>query len=183
VTTAGHAGRRMGPLRAGVAVVLVASAVGLAGCTPDPAPKPTPTPLFASEAEAFKAAEQVYRDYVDAANARRTGASAEPESYLMGKALEDDISTQRMLKERKVHVSGSNVLTGFHGVTFNSKGGSVDADVCLDVSASRVIAEDGADVTPVDRSNLVSIRVRMVPGGASLKISDSTPSDRTCAAP
>lgn len=173
----------MGPLRAGIAVVLVAAAVGLAGCTPGPAPKPTPTPLFTSEAEAFKAAEQVYRDYVDAGNARRTGASADPESYLMGKALDDDISTQRMLSERKVHVTGKNVLNSFRGAGFDLKTGSVDADVCLDVSSSRVIAEDGADVTPADRSSLVSIRLRLVPSGAALKITDSTPGDATCAAP
>nr|WP_139232223.1 hypothetical protein [Microbacterium azadirachtae] len=176
-------GRRAAPaLRFGIATAVVAVSVGLAGCTPATAPKPTPTPLFASKAEAFKAAERVYRDYVDAANARRTGASTEPESFLIGKALEDDISTRRMLEERKVRVTGNNVLTDFRGTEFNSKTESVEADVCLDVSASRVIAEDGADLTPADRGNLVSIRVLLVSSGASLKISESNPSEKTCVA-
>lgn len=176
-------GRSAWALRTGIVGAVVVVAIGLAGCTPGPAPKPTPTPLFTSEADAFKAAEQVYRDYVDAANARRTGASAEPESYLMGKALDDDVATQRMLKERKVHVTGNNVLVDFHAADFNSKAGSIEADVCLDVSASRVVAEDGADVTPADRSSVVSIRVRMVPSDASLKIAESTPGGKTCVVP
>jgi hypothetical protein len=87
-----------------------------------------------------------------------------------------------MLKERGVHVTGRNELTGFRGTAFNRGAGSVDADVCLDVSGSRVVAEDGADVTPADRNNLVSIRVRMVQSGAALKISESNPGDVTCAA-
>lgn len=181
-TPAGRAGPLAGTLRAGIAAVLVSAAIGLAGCTPDPAPQPTPTPLFASEAEAFTAAEQVYRDYVEAANARRTGTSAEPESFLVGNALEDDISSQRLLEERKVHVTGNNVLTEFRGTAFDSRTSSVEAGVCLDVSASRVISQDGADITPADRDSLVSIRVRMVSIGASLKISESTPSEKPCVA-
>ena len=165
-----------------ITTAVVAAAIGLAGCTPAPVPEPTPTPLFASEAEAFKAAEQVYRDYVDAGNARRTDPSAGPESYLIGDALDDDIATQRMLKERKVHVTGRNELTDFRGTDFDRVAGSVDADVCLDVSGSRVVAEDGADVTPADRNNLVSIHVRIILSGAVLKISESNPGDVTCAA-
>ncbi|WP_139168280.1 hypothetical protein [Microbacterium azadirachtae] len=119
---------------------------------------------------------------MDAANARRAGASTEPESFLIGKALEDDISTRRMLEERKVRVAGNNALTDFRGTEFNSKAETVEADVCLDVSASRVIAEDGTDLTPADRGSLVSIRVLLVSSGASLKISESNPSEKTCVA-
>lgn len=58
-------GRRM----AGVwAVAAVALALTTA-CTPDAAPTPSPSPTgFASEEEAFAAAEEAYRAYVDALN-------------------------------------------------------------------------------------------------------------------
>jgi hypothetical protein len=164
-------------------MAVVAVAFGLAACAPGPAPKPTPTPLFASEAEAFKAAEQVYRAYVDAANARRSNPSTDAESFLVGKALEEDIGIQRTLKERNVHVAGKNVLTNFRGTRFNRGLGSVDAELCLDVSESRVIAEDGTDVTPAERISLVSMQVRMVQIGATLKISESNPGEFTCVAP
>src|SRR5690606_38234156 len=41
----------------------------LVGCSPEPDPTPTPTAAFASEEEAFAAAEETYRAYIDAFNA------------------------------------------------------------------------------------------------------------------
>lgn len=49
------------------AIVIAVLACSLAACTPEPAPSPTPTG-FASEEEAFAAAEATYRAYVDALN-------------------------------------------------------------------------------------------------------------------
>ncbi len=55
--------RRVAALAFGLAIV-----AGLAtGCRPEPAPSPT-APVFSSEEEAFAAAEQTYRAYVDALN-------------------------------------------------------------------------------------------------------------------
>lgn len=51
------------------AIALVALAL-MTACTPEPAPSPSPSPTgFASEDEAFAAAEATYRAYVDALNA------------------------------------------------------------------------------------------------------------------
>ena len=111
-------GRRAAPaLRFGIATAVVAVSVGLAGCTPATAPKPTPTPLFASKAEAFKAAERVYRDYVDALNGRNAGETdAHPEVLLGGKALEFDIEAVRSRQERGIRVNGDTLLRSFRGV-------------------------------------------------------------------
>ena len=50
-------------------LIALAIATTVSACTPEPAPTPTPTG-FASEDEAFRAAEETYRAYVDALNAR-----------------------------------------------------------------------------------------------------------------
>ncbi len=54
--------------RVAAVTVALAMVVPLAtGCQPDPAPSPT-GPAFATEEEAFAAAEETYRAYVDALN-------------------------------------------------------------------------------------------------------------------
>lgn len=50
-----------------MAVGAVLAVVLVSGCTPTPEPTPTPTG-FANEEEAFRAAEETYRAYVDALN-------------------------------------------------------------------------------------------------------------------
>ncbi|MCB8044373.1 hypothetical protein JM654_09380 [Microbacterium oxydans] len=47
---------------------MVLGVMVLAGCTPSPAPTPTPTAVFASEEEAFAAAEETFTEYVLALN-------------------------------------------------------------------------------------------------------------------
>jgi len=184
VTTAGHAGRRMGPLRAGIAVVLVAAAIGLAGCTPGPAPKPTPTPLFTSEAEAFKAAEQVYRDYVDAANANRNGmATPDSTKFLIGSALESSIDSARELKKQGLTLSGDIKLVWFSGVEYDPVSSEVGANACVDVSGTRVKDVSGSDVTPVGRPLSVSLNLQFDRSADGvLAISSSTSGASQCEA-
>ncbi|MFD6698637.1 MULTISPECIES: hypothetical protein [unclassified Microbacterium] len=161
MATAGRAGRLMEPLRAGIAVVLVAAAVGLVGCTPGPGPKPTPTPLFTSEAEAFKAAEQVYRDYVDAANANRNGIET-PDSakFLIGGALESSIDSARELHKQGLTLSGDIKLIWFSGVGYDSASSKVEANACVDVSGTRVKDSSGSDVTPASRPLTVPLNLQ-----------------------
>ena len=54
---------RIASIAAAAAVVVM-----LSGCVAEPAPSPTPTSPFASEEEAFAAAEDTTRAYVDANN-------------------------------------------------------------------------------------------------------------------
>ncbi len=57
-------------MRSRLSVIVAASALAaalLSGCTGEPAPVVS-TPSFATEDEAFAAAEQTYRNYVDALN-------------------------------------------------------------------------------------------------------------------
>ena len=54
--------------RAAAAAIVLALALGMTtACQPEPAPSPS-GPVFANEEEAFAAAEETYRAYVDALN-------------------------------------------------------------------------------------------------------------------
>lgn len=174
----------MNPRRSAlIATAVVAVAFGLAACAPGPAPKPTPTPLFASEAEAFKAAEQVYREYVDAGNARRRGAEgANPQSFLSGQALTDDINAQRTLKEKHLRIVGPSRVSSFSAIEYDRMREQVNAELCIDVAGSRVIDESGADVTPSSRADLVALRVVMTSQGRQLAITSAVPGEHACVA-
>ena len=164
---------------AALSVMLV---LALAGCTTSDAVEPTPTPGFASEEEAFAAAEETYRAYVDAVNARREDPAAEnPQHFLIGSALEADIDTQRLLDESDVRIVGPNTLTTFEGLSSAEDMMNVTAVACVDASTSQVVNEQGQNVTPADRDTSVALDVTFLLVDGELMISESTVSqDRTC---
>lgn len=168
-----------------VTVVLVAIALSsLLGCAPEPAPVPTPTPAFASEEEAFAAAEEVYRAYNDAVNARSNGTEgADPQRYLTGLALEGDIDTQNLLSSSELHVSGMAVIEAFSGESADIDGDlpTMIGIVCMDVSNVSLIDKSGADVTPLDRGQKIEQRVVFLGAGNALRISNESMVDgSTC---
>lgn len=174
--------RRAAPApRFGIASAVLAISVGLAGCTSAPAPKPTPTPLFASKAEAFKAAEQVYRDYTDASNERRDGTGGlDPQSFLAGQALEDDINAQRTFDEKHLKVIGPNRVASFHPVGYEEKRSQVEAELCIDVTSSHVRNDSGVDVTPSTRASEVALHVVMTGEGDHLVITSAVAGTHSC---
>ena len=156
-------GDRVKLSRLGTVVGVVALGGGLlVGCSPEPEPTPTPTAAFASEEDAFAAAEKVYREYNDAANARIAGKpSPDPQDYLSGLALEADISTQNLLQENGVHLQGAGVISSFDGSDSDIRGtlATIFARVCLDASGTIVANADGEDVTPSDRPDVSALEV------------------------
>lgn len=166
-----------------VAAALVATAVGLAGCTPGPTPKPTPTPLFTSEADAFKAAEQVYRDYVDATNAKNDGDNdVDPTMFLSGAALEHAIELTRKREQAGLSISGHSVMVSFRGMETNLEPPTttVTAQVCVDGSATRILDAAGKDVTPSDRAPRGLLKVVFSGSKETLRISSSKVVSSTC---
>lgn len=136
-------------------------AIALTGCASPP--DATPTPGFASEAEAFAAAEKTYRAYVDALNERRRNAAApDPQIFLVGQALELDIDTQRNLSARELTIVGPTTVLSVSslGMAADSSGSSVE--VCLDSSDTRVLDASGNDVTPGDRATRARLVVTTV---------------------
>lgn len=160
------------------------AAAMLAGCAPQPQPTFTPpaSPTatgFASDEEAFAAAEATYRAYVDAGNAERRGdRDADPGQYLSGALLKAERGSSAELDELGVRLEGDIRL---HSFTVRSASTSrLDAVVCIDVSGTRVIDEDGSDVTPQSRANILGLDVQIIWEGIRMTIDESSPNESAC---
>lgn len=167
-----------------LAAVVALSAFLLGGCTPEPSPPPTPTPAFATDAEAFAAAEEVYRAYNAAGNQRRSGDKAQQQQdYLTGLALEGSIDGQNFLREHGMRLSGSVLVIQFTGQsTGPSRSSPIHAFVCLDISGARTLDEKGNDITPAERPAVIAQQVTFVQDDAELRISEEAEGDaKACA--
>ncbi|MGN6217980.1 MAG: hypothetical protein ACTHNQ_00640 [Microbacterium sp.] len=158
-----------------VTLGFAAAAVMLSGCVaPAPEPTPTSTAVFASEDEAFAAAEETYRAYIEAENARSADPASrpEPQSFLVGAALEADIEANREFEARGISIVGTSSIVSLDGISADLATGDVTVQTCLDSSMSRVLDGSGADITPPDRDPTVAAVVSLMPVGNSLRISD-----------
>ncbi len=141
-------------------------AIGLSGCMGTPAPSTSPTPTatgFASEEEAFAAAEETYRAHLDDLNAYYAGdTDYEPSDYLTGKPLTDERDLLNQMQELGLRVEGEIVLASLDRVeaTEVSDAWSVKLQSCLDSSGTRILDRDGADVTP-ERDETITLDVEL----------------------
>ncbi|MBD8023955.1 hypothetical protein [Microbacterium gallinarum] len=155
-------------------LVAVALASILAGCAPASEPSPTSTSAFADEAEAFAAAEETYRAYVDALNAVREDPTAsDPQDFLIGEALEIDIDTQQQLDQADLVIVGSTSVVDVEGLETSPDLTQVQIAVCMDSTDTRVIDGAGKDVTPQDRPAQTRVRVQLERFDNGLVISES----------
>ncbi|WP_136056501.1 hypothetical protein [Microbacterium sp. K24] len=158
-----------------IALALVCAA--LVGCSPTPAPKPTPTPAFASEEEAFAAAEETYREYNEASNADLAGNSTkDPQDYLIGSALEGFLDGREYLRTNGLALQGETHVINFQGESATISLGSTEVSmlVCLDISATTLIDVSGRDVTPATRPGTVGQRVTLIADTSAFRISQES---------
>ncbi|WP_300591665.1 hypothetical protein [Microbacterium sp.] len=159
---------RRRPLRAASIVIAAMLGVGaLAGCGPaDPSPTPTPTG-FASEEEAFAAAEATYRAYVDALNqVDLSDPSTFEEVYrwTMGDANAGARESFSQMHADGWRVSGESKIVSVQP----PEGGDRPDDVglaiaCLDVSAVTLDDAEGTSVVDPDRPDIQAIAIKVVP--------------------
>lgn len=126
----------------------------LAGCSATPTPTPTTTPAFASEEEAFAAAEETYQAYNDALNAVDLSdpSSFEPVFALLSGTAE--ATTRKAFSEfhaAKMSTVGATRYDSFAGESANLESGSVTATVCVDVAEVEVFNELGESAVSSDR--------------------------------
>lgn len=151
----------------------------LSGCTPEPEPTPTPTAAFASEEEAFAAAEEVYAAYVSALNAvdfSTPGSFESVYSLLTGDAESSVRKSFSEFHAEGVSVSGTTEYEMFTGASFDSS--SVVANVCLDVTNVVVSDSSGESLVSPDRPNKQPMSITFSVGGQDrLLISSMMASD------
>jgi len=149
-------------IRRSVAAVTIAAALVLTGCAPEPDPTPTPTG-FASDEEAFAAAEATYRAYVDALNEVDLAdpATFEPVfEYLSGDALDSAKKSFTQMHADGWQVSGPSEVATVTRSTWDPSEESAVLAVCVDVSAVLLVDADGNDQTgdrPTEQSLLVTV--------------------------
>lgn len=156
-----------------MATLLLASVVALTGCLGSaPDPTPTPTGVFASEEEAFEAAEETYRAYIDAVNARYADPRSvpDPQSFLVGSALDADISSEQEMDQLGIHIVGTSAVSSVGTVSADPTVGDVVIRACLDSTEARVTNDKGEDVTLPDRDPTVLAEVHMTAVGGELRI-------------
>ncbi len=175
-----------------IPLVLIVSA--LAACTQSaripPAEPPSATePLFASDEEALEAATAAYEEYLAASN---KVASSPPfelgvlEKLATSDYLERERESLARLEDQGWRISGQSTVTASElqqRYADATLGEVVVIYVCVDVSNARVLAGDGSDVTPSDRSEMVTLEVEFVEGqdsGLILNRSDAWSGDPVC---
>jgi hypothetical protein len=153
VATVVHVSRRL----AGLTIAAVCALALLTGCTPQPAEAPTPTPRFTNEAQAFKAAEETYRAYVDAVNALDTLDPATFESaydWTTGEALAADKKNLTRYYSKGISKTGAIVIELIAPRDVNADGSSVSLDVCENVSGVDLIDKSGVSIVAADRPDV-----------------------------
>lgn len=149
--------------------------VGLTGCTGAPAPDPSDSPSpaatgFASEEEAFAAAEETFAQYIAATNAIDL---SNPESFepLLTITTGDENATQRenlsQMNAAGWTVSGETTFSDFESRSFDPATQSVLAGVCIDVSAVDVVDVAGKSVVSESRADQQQVEVRFEPATTS----------------
>jgi hypothetical protein len=161
------------------AAIAALLAMPLAACSPtQPTPSPTPTPvhtaLFASDAEALKAATDAYAAYLKVTDTISHDGGANPERikpYVTENAYGDASASYNVLQQRRWHTAGDTTFRDprLERMTRDA----VSAFVCSDVSGVRVLDAVGADVTPRTRKDVLPIELAFVWRGGRLLLDSS----------
>ena len=141
--------RALGALSAGLLTLGMLSA-----CTPapEPDPNPTKTALFTSDEEAFKAAEETYRAYMDAVN---KADYADPATFEAVYAW--NTGTALSSEKKALTLYHAENLTRVGDVTFDkfsplsTSDNDVVVQLCLDASNVDLIRADGQSAVPDGR--------------------------------
>ncbi len=183
----GYRGRMITRTRPVVALALSLVALGmLSGCAPQPEPEPTPSAVFASEEEAFKAAEETFAAYNEAFNMAKAGANLEPdlEPVLVWLTGDMERATRKMLSEHQaegLRLVGSSATNSFSLEEIDLEVGTVVAHVCEDVSAVDLVDGQGDSRVAAGRPDVQSLIVTFQIGDSptSLRIASVTGADVT----
>ncbi len=182
-------GARIAPTVAGVTLAAITLALALSGCvSADPAVTPQPqasaTPLFASDAEALKAAEEAYAAYLKVSDQILADGGANPER-IEGVATSEQLVEDRLgFEKARANSQHSLGVTTFDRSVLQvyapnaSRGHDIVAIyLCEDVSKVDVFDSTGASVVSATRPNRAGYEVRFdagAPPARPLLVSNKT---------
>lgn len=140
-------------------------AAALSACAPTASPSPSPTATgFASEEEAFAAAEATYRAYVDALNDVDLSdpATFEPVYALTsGDAADQERKTLSGYHADDLTVAGKSKLTVLEPLDWDPEVNRVRLASCVDVSDVVVTDSGGKSVVATERPDVQSVLVTL----------------------
>lgn len=146
----------------------------LTACTPEPQPAPTPTPTstgFASEADAFAAAEETYRAYVDALNQVDLSDPATFEAvyaWTTGDLNASDKKNFTQWSAEGYEITGEAAVSRVAPVAFVSgRVGEVALEACYDIHEVDVLDRSGASIVSAERPAIQALRILMVESAAT----------------
>lgn len=161
-----------------------ATALALAlttACTPDPAPSPTPTG-FASEEDAFAAAEATVHEYFDASN---RVVLSDPETFEDVFALTAADQNAFDRKRYSEYNAESYVLVGSSDVvavqpsSWDPTQQMAVVDVCLDVSTLDLQRADGTSLVSADRPDEQNLQITLQASSEHFLITSIEGSDQS----
>lgn len=157
--------------------LLVMAGATLSACSPTPEPSPTPTAAFASEEEAFAAAEETYRAYTEALSDIDLADSLSLET-VFGWLVDDAAAASREafseLSAEDFTVSGATTYSNFEGTGVDLTSGQVDAVVCLDVTDVDVRNSSGQSIVTDDRPDHQPMQATFVPASTTTGLAISS---------
>ncbi|MBP2457971.1 hypothetical protein ABID70_000537 [Clavibacter michiganensis] len=154
----------------------------LVGCaaapTAGPAPAPAPAPSLTQEQQDASTFRSLYETYISMPFDEET--EEDLRRVLTGSALSSDLESLQSDRQSGQRIIGHDTFRDFsvtdHGVD-PSSGAYMVAEACLDVSGTRVLDAQGADITP-QRENLLSLQMKaMKIEGDGWRISDFVRND------
>jgi hypothetical protein len=168
------------PRGAAASAAVLATSLLLAGCTAasDPAPTPAPAPSLTQEQQDDAAFRDVVTQY--AALDANSLTVQDLEALLTGNVLQSEETGLRDAREKGQRTDGEELVSGFQVTDrgLDPQGAQyMTAQVCLDVSGTRIVDSTGADVTP-ERAARQSLQVKAVKSEDALwRISDIVRND------
>ncbi len=174
-------GTMTGAQRRTAALIAALLSLALAACTPEPAPTPTPTG-FASEEEAFAAAEATLRAYVEATNSIKIEDPVTFEPLLALTTGDQKSFDKKRLAQYHADdysVSGTTLVTAVQRGEWLPADGTTTLLACLDVSDVDVMDASGASIVDDDRPAQQSLTFSFDDLAGRLLVSSIAGSDGT----
>lgn len=164
------------------AVAAMCATATLAACSPAPEPTPTKTPIFASEKEAFEAAEATYQAYTEATNALDLASPTTFERLYLWTSGPVEESARRTFSEMHAEhltLSGTTKTLSFKPVSADLLSGKVVAKVCADVSDIDVVDVNGVSVMAASRLMIQPLTVEFRPANTVTRLDLNSSSPNT----